>query len=79
MLTIKQRQANLQFLNYDCGGIDGIEGTKTKKSYYYFQRDFGCSMLDGIYGKETNAVLISTIKIIQNKINCTMIDRNCRK
>lgn len=46
MLTIKQRQANLQFLNYDCGGVDGIEGPKTKKAYYYFQRDFGCSMLD---------------------------------
>lgn len=51
MLTIKQRQANLQFLNYDCGGIDGIEGYKTKRSYYYFQRDWGLSMLDGIYRK----------------------------
>lgn len=46
MLTIKQRQANLQFLNYDCGGIDGIEGKKTKQAYYNFQRDFELSMLD---------------------------------
>lgn len=46
MLSIIQRQRNLTFLNYDTGGIDGIEGAKTKKAYYYFQRDFNCSMLD---------------------------------
>ena len=46
MLTIRQRQADLQFLNYDCGGVDGIEGPKTKKAYYYFQRDFNCSILN---------------------------------
>lgn len=46
MLTIKQRQRNLQFLNYDTGGVDGKEGAKTKRAYYNFQRDFGCSMLD---------------------------------
>ena len=78
MLSVKQRQINLQFLNYDCGcspngkfevlKADGIEGNKTKKSYYYFQRDFGCSMLDGDYGKETETRLLEVIKNIQNTI-----------
>lgn len=74
MLSVIQRQRDLSFLNYDTGGIDGIAGTKTKKAYYYFQRDFDCSMLDGIYGQETNSRLIEVIKTIQTKLGCTMID-----
>lgn len=60
-------------------GVDGIEGKKTKKAYYYFQRDFGCSMLDRIYGTETDNALIYTIKTIQIKLDCKMIDRNSWK
>ncbi len=67
MLNIKQRQMNLNFLNYATGGIDGIEGSKTKSAYKAFQRDFGLNV-DGIYGPKTDAKLISVIKEIQTAI-----------
>lgn len=67
MLNIRQRQMNLQFLNYDCGGIDGIEGQKTKQAYRNFQRDFDC-LIDGIYGPETDRKLISVIDDIQARV-----------
>lgn len=67
MLNIRQRQMNLQFLNYDCGGIDGIEGQKTKQAYRNFQRDFDC-LIDGIYGSETDRKLISLIDDIQARV-----------
>ncbi len=71
MLNIKQRQMNLNFLNYATGGVDGIEGTKTKSAYKSFQRDFGLAV-DGIYGPKTDAKLIEVIKDIQSKINATV-------
>lgn len=67
MLNIRQRQMNLQFLNYNCGGIDGIEGQKTKQAYRNFQRDFEC-LIDGIYGPETDRRLISVIDDIQARV-----------
>ena len=67
MLNIRQRQMNLQFLNYNCGGIDGIEGQKTKQAYKNFQRDFDC-LIDGIYGPETDRRLISVIDDIQARV-----------
>lgn len=71
MLNIKQRQMNLNFLNYTTGGIDGIEGSKTKSAYKSFQRDFGLNV-DGIYGENTNAKLISVIKEIQTVIGTSV-------
>lgn len=73
MLNIKQRQMNLNFLNYATNGTDGIEGTKTKQAYRSFQRDFNLKLVDGIYGKETDTRLIEVIKDIQNKIG-TVVD-----
>lgn len=67
MLTVKQRQMNLNFLNYSTGGIDGIEGPKTKQGYKDFQSD-NFLKVDGIYGQETEECLIKTIKEIQNII-----------
>lgn len=67
MLSIKQRQMNLNFLNYNTGGVDGIEGSKTKSAYKNFQKDFNLT-IDGIYGKNTDSKLISIIMDIQNKI-----------
>lgn len=61
MLTIKQRQANLQFLGYYNGQIDGIVGTLTKQAYRNFQKEYGL-VIDGIYGVKTNAKLIEVIK-----------------
>ena len=56
-----------------------LKGQKQKKLIIISKGILAAQCLTGIYGKETNAVLISTIKIIQTKINCTMVDRNCRK
>lgn len=67
MLTIKQRQMNLNFLNYSTGGIDGKEGIKTKSAYKSFQRDFGL-IADGIYGNATNSKLIEVIENIQREL-----------
>lgn len=67
MLSVKQRQMDLNFLNYATGGIDGIEGAKTKAAYKAFQRDFGL-VADGIYGNATNDKLVSVIKDIQAKL-----------
>lgn len=69
MLNIRQRQMNLNFLNYATGGIDGKEGPKTKAAYGAFQRDFGLEV-DGIYGPKTDARLVEVIKDIQFKLNC---------
>ncbi len=71
MLNIKQRQMNFKFLNYATGGVDGVEGTKTKSAYKSFQRDFGLT-IDGIYGAKTDAKLIEVIKDIQTKIGATV-------
>ena len=65
MLNIKQRQMNLQFLNYYWGEIDGIEGNKTKGAYFDFQKEFKLNAIDGIYGNETDTKLIEVIKKIQ--------------
>ena len=67
MLNIKQRQTNLKFLNYYKKDIDGIEGTGTKEAYRAFQKDYDLTA-DRIYGKNTDAKLITVIKEIQNKI-----------
>ena len=72
MLTISQRQTNLQFLNYYKLKIDGIEGNGTKQAYKDFQRDYGL-VVDGIYGPKTDAKLIEVIKDIQAKIG-TVVD-----
>lgn len=82
MLTVKQRQCNLQFLNYDCGcgqpfevlKVDGIEGTHTKQAYKSFQRDFGLLSIDGIYGYETDTRLTQEIRLIQINIRCEKVD-----
>ena len=67
MLNVKQRQMNLNFLNYSTGGIDGIEGAKTKAAYGAFQRDFGL-VADRIYGPATDNRLVEVIKDIQRKL-----------
>lgn len=68
MLSIKQRQLNLQFLGYYKLKIDNIEGVGTKQAYGDFQRDYGL-VIDRIYGPKTDAKLIEVIKAIQAKIN----------
>lgn len=71
MLSIRQRQLNLQFLGYYFGAIDGIEGARTKQAYGDFQKNYGLVM-DKIYGQKTDAKLIEVIKSIQSKIGANV-------
>lgn len=69
MLSIKQRQLNLRFyFYYYKGEIDGIEGKLSKQAYRSFQSENGL-VVDGIYGKNTEAKLLSCIKSIQTLLN----------
>ena len=69
MLSIKQRQLNLRFyFYYYKGEIDGIEGELSKQAYRSFQSENGL-VVDGIYGKNTEAKLLSCIKSIQTLLN----------
>lgn len=70
MLSIRQRQTNLQFLGYYKLKIDGIEGAGTKQAYREFQKAYGL-VVDGIYGVKTNAKLIEVIKAEQTKLGVT--------
>lgn len=73
MLTIKQYQINLNFLNFYCGVPDGFYGTKTMRGIKQFQSTYGL-LADGIYGNITNSTLVAVIKDIQIKLKCSMID-----
>lgn len=73
MLSVKQYQINLNFLNFNCGVPDGICGNRTKQAIQNFQSYYGL-ISDGIYGNQTNYKLIEVIKDIQRKIGCTLID-----
>lgn len=69
MLSIKQRQLNLRFyFYYYKGEIDGIEGELSKQAYRSFQSENGL-VVDGIYGKNTEAKLLSCVKSIQTLLN----------
>lgn len=69
MLSIKQRELNLQvYYYYYKGKIDGIEGTGLKNAYGNFQRDNGL-VVDKIYGVQTDAKLILCVKDLQNLLN----------
>lgn len=67
MLSIRQRQQNLQFLGYYKKYIDGVEGIGTKQAYEDFQRDYGLAV-DRIYGPKTDAKLIEVIKQKQREL-----------
>lgn len=58
------RKKGFAFLNY----------SYTKAGILAFQRDFGCSMLDGVYGGETDEHLVNAIMKIQNALGCSMVD-----
>ena len=67
MLSVKQIQMNLKFLNYYYDKIDGIKGNNTINAIKNFQRDNGLSV-DGIYGTQTEGALVQLIKQIQEVV-----------
>lgn len=74
MLSNKQIQTNLWFLNFYTGKIDGnIKNLKTKNSIKNFQKSFSLTQ-DGIWGNNSNTKCVQIIKDIQKKLGCKMID-----
>lgn len=65
MLSIKERQRYLTKLGYYTGKIDGIEGAGTKKAYKQLQKKYFIrkSDIDGIYGNNTEKLLINAYRI----------------
>lgn len=61
MLDIKTRQKYLKHLGLYDGTIDGIEGSKTKAAYLALQKKYFTRKqdIDGIYGSDTEKLLIS--------------------
>lgn len=69
MLNIKQRQLNLYYYgHYYIGQLDGIEGSLLRKGYKDFQTTHGL-VADGIYGNNTDAMLIAAVKDLQAMLN----------
>lgn len=55
-MTVKQIQCLLEYLGYDPGKIDGLDGANTQKAVRAFQGDFGITA-DGIAGEATQKAL----------------------
>ena len=69
MLGIRRRQLNLYYYgHYYIAQLDGIEGTFLKKGYKDFQATHGL-VADGIYGKNTDEMLIAAVKDLQAMLN----------
>ena len=69
MLSITQRQLNLRTFNYYYQlEVDGIEGAGTIEAYRRFQTDYKC-VVDGIYGEDTEFMLLSAVRGLQSKLN----------
>ena len=51
-MTTKQVQCLLAYLGYDPGGIDGVDGQKTRQAIRNFQGTEGLGV-DGVAGEQT--------------------------
>lgn len=80
MLTVKQRQKYLSALGYYKGAIDGIVGVKTKAAYLTLQKEYFVNSIDidGIYGADTEALLISAYNIKKHCKNFSLREFRCR-
>lgn len=67
MLSIKNRQKNLQWLGFYKGKIDGKWGNSSKQATKEFQK-FAKITVDAIYGKNTDKKLIEVVKTYQKKL-----------
>lgn len=65
LLTVKKRQEYLKTLGFYDGKIDGKEGPLTKKSYKDLQTKYFVRKQDkdGIYGKNTDILLINAYNV----------------
>lgn len=79
MLKIRTRQTYLKALGLYDGKVDGIENKETKKAYKalqkrYFKRD---KDIDGIYGENTNILLLNAIRVKNRAKNFTLEEFKC--
>ena len=65
MLNVKQRQTYLKYLGFYKDKIDGIVGPNTKKAYKDLQNKYFTRKADrdGIYGKNTDILLINAYRV----------------
>ncbi|PKG22882.1 peptidoglycan-binding protein [Niallia nealsonii] len=57
---VKQIQAALNKLNFNCGTPDGIWGAKTEDAFRRFQSVY-CNPVDGIYGTKTRSAMLKQL------------------
>lgn len=56
-MTTRQVQNLLDYLGYDPGTIDGLDGQKTRAAVKAFQQDFAGLAVDGVAGAATEKAL----------------------
>lgn len=71
MLSILWAQKDLNFLGYNSGAEDGINGPQTKQAVKSFQSDFKL-VVDGIFGEKTSRELMYVVKESQKILGVTV-------
>ena len=59
-MTVRQTQCLLEYLGYEPGAIDGLDGSNTRDAVRAFQRAEGL-VVDGIAGVQTQAALLAAV------------------
>ena len=80
MLSIKDRQTYLKYLNFYKGKIDGIEGKLTKEAYLALQKAYFTREKDqdGIYGSDTEKLLLSAYRVERYTKNFKLEEFKCK-
>lgn len=80
MLSIKKRQKYLKALGYYTGEIDGKAGKLTKAAYRALQNDYFTREedLDGIYGKDTEKLLLNAYYVKTYTKNFRLTEFRCK-
>lgn len=80
MLNIKTRQTYLKTLGFYKGEVDGLEGKLTKAAYLALQKAYFTrkSDQDGIYGTDTERLLLSVYRVKKNCKNFKVEEFKCQ-
>lgn len=72
MVSVLWLQKDLNFLGYNAGAEDGINGSQTKQAIRSFQSDFSKKLaVDGIFGEKTSSLLMYIVKKSQEILGVT--------